>query len=215
MVMIERGPGAILVVEYGAAWWVTYSMEAESSRPPAPGPLALVQAFVNTYDVEPHREELKSPQALRAWLVDHGLLHDGEPLSDADLQRALEAREALRALLETNNAATVDAASITALNRIADGAHLRVQFERDGRAQLAPVACGVDSALGCLLAIVYTAMAEGTWVRLKVCRSETCRWAFYDYSKNRSGAWCTMAVCGSRSKARTYRQRRRQRSGAA
>ena len=189
-------------------------MEAESGRPPAPGPLALVQAFVNTYDVAPQREELHSPEALCAWLVDHGLLHDGELVSDADLRRALEAREALRALLEANNAATVDAASITALNRIADGARLRVQFERDGRAQLAPVACGVDSALGCLLAIVYTAMAEGTWVRLKVCRSETCRWAFYDYSKNRSGAWCTMAVCGSRSKARTYRQRRRQSSGA-
>ncbi|HKC76276.1 MAG TPA: CGNR zinc finger domain-containing protein [Chloroflexota bacterium] len=52
-------------------------------------------------------------------------------------------------------------------------------------------------------------------MRLKICRNETCRWAFYDYSKNRSGAWCTMAVCGSRSKARTYRQRRRQSSGAA
>ena len=190
-------------------------MEAESGRPPAPGPLALVQAFVNTYDVEPHCEELHSPQALRAWLVDHGLLHDGEPLSDADLRRALEAREALRALLEANTAASVDAASVTALNRIADGARLRVQFERDGRAQLAPVASGGDSALGRLLAIVYTAMAEGTWARLKVCRNETCRWAFYDYSRNHSGAWCTMAVCGSRIKARAYRQRRRQSSGAA
>ena len=149
------------------------AMEAESSRPPAPGPLALVQAFVNTYDVEPRREELTSPEVLRAWLVDHGLLHDGEPLSDADLRRALEAREALRALLEANNAAIVDAASVTALNRIADGARLRVQFERDGRAQLAPVACDVDTALGRLLAIVYTAMAEGTWVRLKVCRLQT------------------------------------------
>jgi predicted RNA-binding Zn ribbon-like protein len=190
-------------------------MVAESSRPPAPGPLALVQAFVNTYDVEPRREELTSPEVLRAWLVDHGLLHDAEPLSDADLHRTLEAREALRALLEANNGAPVDAAAVTTLNRIAEGAHLRVQFERDGHAQLAPAAGGVDTALGRLLAIVSTAMAEGTWARLKVCRSETCRWAFYDYSKNRSGAWCTMAVCGSRVKARTYRKRRRQGSGAA
>ena len=188
-------------------------MEAESGRPPAPGPLALVQAFVNTYDVAPHREELHSPQALRAWLVDHGLLHDGEPLSDADLRRALEAREALRALLDANNGATVDAAAITTLNRIAERAHLRVQIERDGHARLAPAAGSVDAALGRLLALVYTAMAEGTWARLKVCRNEACRWAFYDYSKNRSGAWCTMAVCGSRAKARTYRQRRRQSSG--
>jgi len=41
--------------------------------------------------------------------------------------------------------------------------------------QLAPVARGVDTALSRLLAIVYTAMAEGTWARLKVCRNETCR----------------------------------------
>ena len=183
-------------------------MEAESGRPPAPGPLALVQAFVNTYDVEPHREELHSPEALRAWLVDHGLLHDGELLSDADLRRALEAREALRALLEANTAASVDAASVTTLNRIADGARLRVQFERDGRAQLAPVASGVDSALGRLLAIVYTAMAEGTWVRLKVCRNEACRWVFYDASRNRVGTWCSMAVCGNRHNVRAFRARR-------
>jgi len=90
-----------------------------------------------------------------------------------------------------------------------------VQIDGDGHAQLAPVATGVDTALGRLLAIVYTAMAEGTWPRLKVCRSETCRWAFYDSSKNRSGAWCTMAVCGSRVKARSYRQRRRRQSSGA
>jgi predicted RNA-binding Zn ribbon-like protein len=194
---------------------VKCGMESESSRPPAPGPLALVQAFVNTYDVEPHLEDLHGPEALRAWLVDHGLLHAGGTLSDADVHRALAAREALRTMLEANNGAPVDAAAVTTLNRSADDARLRVQFARDGRAQLEPVASGVDAALGRILAIVYTAMTEGTWARLKVCRNETCRWAFYDYSKNRSGAWCTMAVCGCRIKARTYRQRRRQSSGAA
>jgi predicted RNA-binding Zn ribbon-like protein len=157
---------------------------------------------------------LHSPEALHAWLVDHGLLHGGEPLDDADLRRALEAREALRALLDANNGATVDAVATATLNRIADGARLRMQFERDGHARLAPAAGSVDAALGRLLAIVYTAMADGTWARLKVCRNEACRWAFYDYSKNRSGAWCTMAVCGNRAKARTYRQRRRQSSRA-
>ncbi len=50
-------------------------------------------------------------------------------------------------------------------------------------------------------------MAEGNWPRLKVCREDTCAWAFYDRSKNRSGAWCSMAVCGNRTKARAYRAR--------
>ena len=52
------------------------------------------------------------------------------------------------------------------------------------------------------------AEAEGTWERLKACRNEDCRWAFYDVSKNRSGSWCDMAVCGARHKMRAYRKRK-------
>ena len=52
-------------------------------------------------------------------------------------------------------------------------------------------------------------MEAGTWLRLKACRNYTCRWAFYDHSKNRSGHWCTMSVCGNRQKSRGYRQRHR------
>jgi predicted RNA-binding Zn ribbon-like protein len=84
-----------------------------------------------------------------------------------------------------------------------------VRFDAAGRSRLEPSASGVDGALGRLLAIVNTAMTDGTWPRLKACRSHACLWAFYDASKNRSGAWCSMAVCGSRSKARAYRRRHR------
>ncbi|MHB8244304.1 MAG: CGNR zinc finger domain-containing protein [Acidimicrobiales bacterium] len=67
---------------------------------------------------------------------------------------------------------------------------------------------GVSGALAALVAIVHGAMADGTWVRLKVCQSDRCRFAFYDSSRNRSGTWCSMQVCGNRAKVRTYRQRR-------
>jgi predicted RNA-binding Zn ribbon-like protein len=50
-------------------------------------------------------------------------------------------------------------------------------------------------------------MSEGTWSRLKACLADTCQWAFYDQSKNRSAHWCSMAVCGNRAKARAYRNR--------
>jgi predicted RNA-binding Zn ribbon-like protein len=53
-------------------------------------------------------------------------------------------------------------------------------------------------------------MANGTWERLKACAlHDTCEWAFYDWSKNRSGTWCDMKVCGNRSKARAYRERQK------
>src|SRR5919107_902843 len=59
-----------------------------------------------------------------------------------------------------------------------------------------------------LLAEVIWAEAEGKWERLKACRNEGCRWAFYDASKNRSGRWCNMDICGARHKMRTYRERK-------
>ncbi|TMI13474.1 CGNR zinc finger domain-containing protein, partial [Candidatus Bathyarchaeota archaeon] len=43
-----------------------------------------------------------------------------------------------------------------------------------------------------------------TWARLKACSSDTCRYAFYDNSKNHTGKWCSMAVCGNRNKVRKY-----------
>ena len=79
---------------------------------------------------------------------------------------------------------------------------------RDGGAALEPQARGVDGALGRLLAIVHRAIQTGSWERLKACRQDGCAWAFYDRTKNRSGAWCSMEVCGNRAKARSYRERR-------
>ena len=78
---------------------------------------------------------------------------------------------------------------------------------------LGPAHGGLDGALARLLAIIDNASCDGTWERLKVCAEQTCRYAFYDHSRNRSGSWCSMAVCGNRAKARSYRERRRTASG--
>jgi predicted RNA-binding Zn ribbon-like protein len=61
--------------------------------------------------------------------------------------------------------------------------------------------------LGEVVAIALTAMLDGSWPRLKVCRK--CEWAFYDNSKNRSGSWCSMQLCGNRTKTRAYRARKK------
>jgi predicted RNA-binding Zn ribbon-like protein len=63
------------------------------------------------------------------------------------------------------------------------------------------------TALARLLAILYTATVAGTWTRFKICRNDTCRWAFYDRSKNRSGRFCGTA-CGNAVSARAYRRRK-------
>jgi predicted RNA-binding Zn ribbon-like protein len=173
---------------------------------PAPGDLELVRGFVNTRDVEEGREELPQPGELHDWLVDRGLMAPDEAAGQADLRRALKLREALRLLMLANNGASLDESASQVLDACARQARLGARFGGAG-GTLEPAAHGVDGALGRLLAIVYGAMADGTWLRLKTCRNPDCHWAFYDATKNRSGAWCEMGSCGNRMKARSYRAR--------
>ncbi|HEX2241345.1 MAG TPA: CGNR zinc finger domain-containing protein, partial [Actinomycetota bacterium] len=73
--------------------------------------------------------------------------------------------------------------------------------------RLLPRGTGIADALAYLAGIVFTATADGTFTRLKVCLRDSCRWAFVDRSRNRSRSWCSMAVCGNRTKAEVYRER--------
>lgn len=184
-------------------------MAADHDHPKAaPDRLDHVRLFVNTFDVETGEEQLADPQALAAWFSERQLLTDNEPLSDADVRQAHSMREAFRKLLLAHNGAPLDPAAVDTVNGAAKSAELVVRFDEHGDSALVPVRSGIDEALGRLIAIVYAAMADGTWERLKACREDTCEWAFYDWSKNRSGAWCDMAVCGNRAKARAHRERR-------
>lgn len=176
----------------------------------APGRLRLVQELVNTLDVETGHDELARTWGLRDWLLERGLLAVGAEVGEEDRRLAADLREALRVLLLANNGEPLDPGAVETLNRTAATAPLELRFSAAGGAELRPTAADVPGALARLLGVVYASMLEGTWPRLKACRSETCRWAFYDGSKNRSGTWCTMAVCGSRQKARAYRARRAQ-----
>ena len=173
----------------------------------APGRLEAVRRFVNSVNFESGTEELDSPASLAAGLAAHDLGPVARPTQD-DVVRAVALREALRELLLGQHGDhEPDPAAAVTVEETARRARLEVRFGPDGVAQVAPGGDGVDAALGRLLAIVADAQAEGTWARMKACPWETCRWAFYDRSKNRSGVWCDMAVCGNRAKARAYRER--------
>jgi predicted RNA-binding Zn ribbon-like protein len=180
-----------------------------SKQQEAPGELEHVRAFVNTIDLEEGTEELSGRDELAGWLVHHELAPAGLVATSADVEHAVGLREALRAVLVAHNAdGFVHGDVAAALDRAAVRSELRLRFDKTGSGTLEPEAGGVDGALGRLLAIVHRSAADGTWSRLKACRDETCEWAFYDHTKNRSGAWCNMAVCGNRAKARAYRERR-------
>lgn len=180
--------------------------ETSGARLLAPEPLRLVQAFVNSRDIEAGVDELATPAGLGDWL-DRVALPGADRVDARQRDRVVELREAFRAALEAN--AHVAAGDPSArLTLAATGIPLHVEGSALGP-RVMPAGRGLDAALGTLLAIAAAAVADGSWVRLKVCRNDACRWAYWDGSRNRSGVWCTMAVCGNRMKGRTFRQRAR------
>ena len=176
-------------------------------RPPAPGRLELLRTFLNTVDIESGEEDFSSPAILASWLEQRGLLRSRATLRASELTDAIEFRETLRDVLEANAGHGDAPAARRRLDEIAARIPMRLQIGGSPRLEQERED-GLQAALGRLLAIAYDAELDGTWQRLKVCRSDTCRWAFYDSSRNRSGAWCTMAICGNRMKGRAFRRRR-------
>lgn len=170
----------------------------------APGGLEEVRAFVNTFRQNRPPDPLGAGDWLRRWCEQTGLCPGADEAALAGLRRF---REALRGVLEANAGDGEPAERWRALEPYATRTGYRMYITPAGKPALRAQGSGADAAISALLAIVYDAMGEGTWSRLKACRNSSCRWAFYDRSKNGSGAWCSMRVCGNRAKAQRRRER--------
>jgi predicted RNA-binding Zn ribbon-like protein len=187
---------------------------------PAPMPLLLVQAFVDTLDTDLGTDVLAHAEEARAWLANAGLRDPGplglarpDPDFADDLELAREVRESIRALIGRNTGdGLLTGDDLKALERVLGEAQPRLDVTADGQVRLGPAPPAtrlVDGLLGLLL-IIRDAQADGSWARLKLCGNPDCRWAFYDRSHSRRGAWCDMASCGNRLKNRNLRARRAQ-----
>ncbi|WP_372495190.1 CGNR zinc finger domain-containing protein [Micromonospora phytophila] len=69
---------------------------------------------------------------------------------------------------------------------------------RPGRRRRRPL----HRALAGLVDAIRQSAEEGSRPRLKVCARDTCRWAYYDASRNQARRWCSMAGCGNYIKMR-------------
>jgi predicted RNA-binding Zn ribbon-like protein len=177
-------------------------------RPKAPGRLELLQRFVNSYnhDFPPDWDRIGTAEKAQEWLRQKRLVGPTDRISDADVTRLRELREALRELAIANQGGTAGAAATDVIRRAARMARLGVAVDSTGRTTLEPAGHGVDAAVATLLGILHEAQLTGQWPRLKGCRQ--CEYAFFDRSKNRSAAWCAMSICGNRTKNRAYYRRR-------
>lgn len=171
----------------------------------APGRLDLLRRFVNTLELPDGPDALATPEEASAWCRAAGLPSVANQ-EDCDRLRAF--REALRDALFANNGEFDPAQAWKELEQFARGTSVAIEIE-GGAPVLRPLGSGSTATIGALLAIVYDAISEGTWSRLRACRKTTCRFAYYDHSKNASRAWCSMTTCGNREKAQRRRQRER------
>ena len=188
----------------------------------APPPLLLVQAFVDTLDLDLRTDVLAHADEARAWLADAGLRDPGpsspgqaDPDFAADLQLARDVRESLRAMIANHtDGQPLTEAELRPLEQVTSQAGPRLEVTADGQVRLGTRTSPerlADGLAGLLLSI-RDAQADGSWDRLKLCGNPDCLWAFYDRSHSRRGAWCEMASCGNRLKNRNLRARRAQAS---
>lgn len=181
----------------------------------APPPLLLVQAYVNTLDLDLHTDVLARADEAQAWLADAGLRDPGQPGLAADLELARAFRESLRAMIARNTGSPpLTEAELRPLEQVTREAAPRLGVTADGRVELewSEGARRLADGLAGLLLTIRDAQADGSWNRMKLCGNPDCLWAFYDRSHSRQGAWCDMASCGNRLKNRSLRARRAQAS---
>jgi predicted RNA-binding Zn ribbon-like protein len=162
----------------------------------------MVQAFLNTVDLEDGSEEFATSESLAAWIAERVPVA-GASFTEDDRLRAMSMREALRDFVQGD----VSGDAARTLQQALDAIPFTLCIDGEDGPHLEATNTGIDAFLARIVADVYRAMIDGTWERLKICRNDVCRWAFYDASKNHSGVWCSMSTCGSKAKARAYRTR--------
>jgi predicted RNA-binding Zn ribbon-like protein len=174
----------------------------------APGDLEPVRTLLNSWlipnDTRQPTDQLADLVRQHAW-----------PQPDARLIREL--RDDLRRIVEHGGPASHQepAAADECLNRWIARLGVRVTVA-DGNVSYTHDA----GPAGGFLVAVISAVATGTWSRLKACPD--CRWVFYDHSRNGSKRWCLMyaggpadRACGTIAKVRRYRSKKAAASATA
>ncbi|MFJ1750189.1 CGNR zinc finger domain-containing protein [Streptomyces sp. NPDC088116] len=167
-----------------------------NDRPPAPGELALIEALVNTLDIETGADALDTADGRAVF-----------GLTERTVPAARELREALRTACLAHAGHRPPGRSTAVLDRLLAEAPLRLAIDARGGAALRPVTAP-DALASRIAAAIAAGVADGTWPRLKACEATDCEWVYYDRSPAGRGRWCSMSVCGARAKMRTYRARR-------
>lgn len=170
----------------------------------APGPLELIQRFVNTRVGD---DDLFVDRARTAgWIADAGFGDVGVDTGTLGQLRELRGAVLLTLMAHTGEASAEDAAR--ALSPICEQSTLTLTVGAAGP-QVTGTGSGVAGLINTVLARMAVAAIDGSWHRLKACAEATCRAAFWDATRNGSARYCSSSGCGNRARQREFRQRRR------
>ena len=186
----------------------------------APCGLALVQDFINTASADrPRKPDLLADPALaNEWMAAALAMWASQwsapvldeldigTLAERDLTVLRRARAGLLASLRSRDFGDGgDAVAGLADLEVA----VEAGFGPDGMVHFKPKGRGWKLLLGPVALEMRRAQDAGVWARLKTCKNDLCRGAFYDRSRNNSGVWHDVRTCGNVANLRASRERRR------
>lgn len=172
----------------------------------APGALELVRSLVNTVRRPDGPDTLDTLEGAAMWSAAHGLARLRD---EAELRRLRALREIVRDLLSANSGERASSASWDDFRLYLQDVRLGIAADEIRGVVIEPQGEGLDAIVAAILVAIHEATLTGTWRRLRACRKPSCRFAFYDHTRNAVRAWCDMATCGNREKARRRRARER------
>ncbi|GIF75424.1 CGNR zinc finger domain-containing protein [Asanoa siamensis] len=145
-------------------------------------------------------------------LVNSGSLEEWLGASAAsDVTATAELRASLSVLLRAHSGCALDPGEVEAaeahLRQVATRYPLVAVVGADGVA-LVPAQDGAFGQFARVLGAVTDLAYRGAWMRVKVCKNETCHRGFFDKTRNTSALYCSPA-CSSQASMRAYRNRRK------
>jgi predicted RNA-binding Zn ribbon-like protein len=152
-------------------------------------------------------EHLRTPADLADWIAQSGLVDARPAVTETDLLRTREVRDAMFRLI----AARIDggrpgAGDRALVNAVAAGPGRRPSLGTDGVLRWRG---GLPAVLADLARDALSLFADADGEDLRWCADPRCTRPFVDRSRGHRRRWCGMRGCGDRAKAAAYRARRR------